>query len=102
VHQWNTLLAGTDWKLVDPDGLLAEPEAELGVLMREDVAELLTGDPWDRARTLAARTGTDPVAIWEWGNVERLANGLLCLETGLEQNGRDSLAAADRLANLAG
>ncbi len=102
VHEWNTLRAGDDWKLVDPDGLLAEPEADLGVLMREDVVELLTGDPWDRARMLAARTGTDPVAIWEWGSIERLSNGLLGLETGLEQNGRDSLAASDRLANLAG
>jgi len=36
VHQWNTLQAGVDWKLVDPDGLLAEPEADLGVLMREE------------------------------------------------------------------
>jgi streptomycin 6-kinase len=106
VHQWNTLRAAADdevgWKLVDPDGLLAEPEADLGVLMREDVVELLTGDPWDRARMLAARTGTDAVAIWEWGSIERLANGLLGLETGLEQNGRDSLAASDRLVNLAG
>jgi streptomycin 6-kinase len=102
VHQWNTLQAGPDWKLVDPDGLLAEPEADLGVLMREDTVELLTGDPWERPRRLAARTGTDPVAIWEWGNLERLSNGLLSLETGLEQNGWDSLAASDRLANLAG
>jgi streptomycin 6-kinase len=102
VHQWNTLQAGSDWKLVDPDGLLAEPEADLGVLMREDAAELLAGDPWDRVRMLAVRTGTDPVAIWEWGAIERLSNGLLCLETGLEQNGRDCLAASDRLANLAG
>jgi len=102
VHEWNTLRAGADWKLVDPDGLLAEPEADLGVLMREETVELLTGDPWDRARMLAARTGTDPVAIWEWGSIERLANGLLCLETGLDQNGRDSLAVCDRLANLAG
>ena len=42
------------------------------------------------------------MAIWEWGNIERLSNGLLSLETGLEQNGRDSLAVSDRLANLAG
>jgi len=100
VHQWNTLQAGADWKLVDPDGLLAEPEADLGVLMREDVLELLTGDPWERPRWLAARTGTDPVAIWEWGTIERLSNGLLSLETGLEQNGRDSLAVSDRIAGL--
>jgi streptomycin 6-kinase len=104
VHQWNTLRAGSgdgaDWKLVDPDGRLAEPECDLGVLMREDPVELMTGDPWDRARRLAARTGTDPVAIWEWGNLERIANGLLCLETGLQPHGRDSLAAADRIAGL--
>jgi streptomycin 6-kinase len=106
VHQWNTLRAGpgddVGWKLVDPDGLLAEPEADLGVLIREDAVELLTGDPLDRPRRLAARTGTDPVAIWEWGTIELLSNGLLCLETGLEQYGRESLAVADRLANLSG
>jgi streptomycin 6-kinase len=104
VHQWNTLRAadGTGWKLVDPDGVLAEPEADLGVLMREDPVELMTGDPADRARWLAARTGTDAVAIWEWGNIERLANGLLGLETGLSQHGRDSLAAADRTAGWPG
>jgi streptomycin 6-kinase len=104
VHQWNTLRTGdgTGWKLVDPDGVLAEPAADLGVLMREDPVELLTGDPWDRARLLADRTGTDPVAIWEWGNLDRLANGLLGLETGLPEHARDSLAAADRIANLAG
>jgi streptomycin 6-kinase len=100
VHQWNTLRTadGEGWKLVDPDGLLAEPEADLGVLMREDPVELMTGDPADRARELAARTGTEAVAIWEWGNLERLANGLLSLETGLPQHGRDSLAASDRTA----
>jgi streptomycin 6-kinase len=104
VHQWNTLRAGPDdpvgWKLVDPDGVLAEPECDLGVLLREDSEELLTEDPWDRARLLAARTGTDPVAIMEWGDLDRLANGLLCLETGLADYGRLSLAAADRIASL--
>jgi streptomycin 6-kinase len=103
VHQWNTLRAPGDevgWKLVDPDGLLAEPEADLGVLMREDAAELMTGDPRDRARALAGWTGTDPEAIWEWGLVQRLQNGLNCLETGLESFGRESLAAADRIAGL--
>jgi hypothetical protein len=37
------------------------------------------------------------------GSIERLSsNGLLCLETGLERYGRESLAVSDRLANLAG
>jgi streptomycin 6-kinase len=105
VHQWNTLRAPGDevgWKLVDPDGLLAEPEADLGVLMREDPAELMTGDPRDRARKLARWTGTDPAAIWEWGLLQRLQNGLSCLETGLAEFGRESLATADRIADLPG
>ena len=101
VHQWNTLQAGPDeWKLVDPDGVLGEPEGDLGVLMREDPVELVRGDPRDRAHWLAARTGTDPVAIWEWGVIERVSNGLNCVETGLQPQGRDSLAAADAVATL--
>jgi streptomycin 6-kinase len=101
VHEWNTLRSESGgWKLVDPDGVLGEPECDLGVLMREDPVELLQGDPRDRARLLAARTGTDPVAVWEWGVLERLANGLNCLETGLEPHGHDSLVAADRVAGL--
>lgn len=56
-------------KLVDPDGLLAEAEYDLGILMREDPIELLDDcDPRARARWLAARTGLDVEAIWEWGS----------------------------------
>jgi streptomycin 6-kinase len=102
VHQWNTLRAGGDWKLVDPDGLRAEPEYDLGVLMREDPLELMTGDPRDRSRWLAARTGRDETAIWEWGLVNRLQNGLSCLAVDLEPYGTHCLAAADRIAGLAG
>jgi streptomycin 6-kinase len=96
VHQWNTLRAGDGWKLVDPDGLLAEPEYDLGVLMREDPVELMAGDPWDRAHWLAARTGTDATAIWEWGVVERVSTGLL-LDSLDMPVGAEMLAAADEL-----
>lgn len=98
VHRWNALRAGDGWRLVDPDGLLAEAEYDLGVLMREDPAELMAGDPWDRARWLAARTGTDATAVWEWGVVERVSTGLVCLGVGLDEVGREMLAAADRIA----
>ena len=54
VHQWNTLEAAGGFKLVDPDGLLAEPEYDLGVMMREDPVELRVGDPFARARHFAA------------------------------------------------
>ncbi|HYH28748.1 MAG TPA: aminoglycoside phosphotransferase family protein [Pseudonocardia sp.] len=103
VHQWNTLRARDGgFALVDPDGLLAEPEYDLGVLMREDPVELMTGDPRERARRLAARTGCDPEAIWEWGVVERVSTGLLATAIGLQPVGAQMLAAADAIATGSG
>lgn len=101
VHQWNTLEARSGYKLVDPDGLLAEAEYDMGIVMREDPTELLDGDPRERARWLAARTGLDVDAIWEWGVVERVSTGLLCVQIELEPAGRDMLAVSDTLATTA-
>ncbi|MDQ6697485.1 MAG: aminoglycoside phosphotransferase family protein [Actinomycetota bacterium] len=98
VHQWNALEAADGFKLVDPDGLLAEPEYDLGIIMREDPLELLEGDPYDRATWLAERSDLDAVAIWEWGVVERVSTGLLGTKVGLQPAGRDMLTAADRIA----
>jgi streptomycin 6-kinase len=98
VHQWNALEAADGFRLVDPDGLLAEPEYDLGIIMREDPLDLLNGDPHDRARWLAARTGLDATAIWEWGVVERVSTGLLGTKVGLQPIARQMLAVADRLA----
>jgi len=95
VHQWNALEAGDAFKLVDPDGLLAEPEYDLGIIMREDP---LDGDLRGRARRLAHRTGLDEAAIWEWGAVERVSTGLLGTRVGLQPVARHMLEAADRLA----
>lgn len=100
VHQWNALRGRDGFKLVDPDGLLAEAEYDLGILMREDPVDLLDGDPRARARWLAARTGLDPAAIWEWGVVERVATGLLATRIGLQPVAREMLAAADHVASL--
>jgi len=96
VHQWNALQGGDGWKLVDPDGLLAEPEYDLGVLLREDpdTPEALRA----RCAGLADRTGRDAAAIWEWGVVERVATGLVCERIGLQPVGRQMLAAADAIA----
>lgn len=98
VHQWNALQAGGGYQLVDPDGLLAEAEYDLGVLMREDPVELLHGDPHQRARWLAARCGLDATAIWQWGVIERVSTGLLCTKIEFQPVGRQMLAAADRVA----
>ena len=112
VHQWNTLLDTntqlatntqapaelSDFKLVDPDGLLAEAEYDLGVVMREDPVELLQGDPHERAHRLAARIGRDPTATWEWGALERVSTGLLLTTINLQPVGRQMLATAAVIA----
>lgn len=102
IHQWNTLQTGqsidTGHKLIDPDGLLAEPEYDLGIIMREDPIDLMAGDPSDRAASLAELTGLDSAAIWEWGVVERISTGLLATSIGLQPVGSDMLAAADNIA----
>jgi streptomycin 6-kinase len=101
VHEWNALVAGDGFKLIDPDGLLVEAEYDLGILMREDPLELMTGDPFARARWLAARCNLDAVAIWEWGAIERVSTGLLATQIELQPAGRDMLSAADYLSTLA-
>ncbi len=100
VHQWNALRSGSGdgFTLVDPDGLLAEAEYDLGVIMREDPLELMAADPRDRAHRLAARTGLNATSIWEWGVVERVSTGLICTSIGLQPVGRQMLAAADVIA----
>ncbi len=98
VHQWNALEAGAGFKLVDPDGLLAEAEYDLGVIMREDPVELLAGDPRDRSRRLARLTGLDEAAIWEWGVVERVSTGLVATRVGMQPVAAEMLATADAIA----
>lgn len=95
VHQWNALEAPGGFKLIDPDGLLAEREYDLGIIMREDP---LDGDPRERARWLATHTGLDETAIWEWGVVERVSTGLLGTKVGLQPVAREMLAVADRVS----
>jgi streptomycin 6-kinase len=98
VHEWNTLQSGHGFKLIDPDGLLAEAEYDLGVLMREDPLELLEGDPFDRALWLANRCQLDATAIWEWGVIERVSTGLLATQVGMEPLGSQMLHVAEIVA----
>lgn len=100
VHQWNALQFETGFKLIDPDGLFAEPEYDLGIIMREDPVELLQGDPMDRAQRLAASTGLDPTAIWEWGVVERVSTGLILTGIELQPAARQMLKAADSVVDI--
>lgn len=109
-HEANALraFAGTRgrralFKLVDPDGLLAEPAYDLGILMREWSEELLGGDAArlgrERCARLARLTGVDPRAIWEWGFVERVSTGLLATQVGAEELGRGMLDVAEAWAS---
>lgn len=100
VHEWNTLEAADGYKLIDPDGLLAEAEYDLGVLIRGDPVELIAGDPMDRARWLAARTGLDASVAWEWGAVERVSSGLLCHAMEMQPFARQMLEAAEYVATM--
>jgi streptomycin 6-kinase len=100
VHQWNALRAEEGFKLVDPDGLLAEREYDMGILMREDPLELLDEGPHERARWLARRCHLDARSIWEWGVVERVSTGLLCTQIDLQPVGRHMLDVAERVSEL--
>jgi streptomycin 6-kinase len=100
VHQLNALQSDGGFKLIDPVGLLAEAEYDLGVLMRGDPVELLDGDPFDRVRWLARRTRLDPVATWEWGVVERVSSGLICTQIHFQPLGRETLRTAEAVAGL--
>lgn len=104
IHQWNTLrtLDGSGWKLVDPDGMLAEAEYDLGIIMREDPVPLMAGDPFDRSVWLADQTGLDAEAIWEWGVIERVSTGLLCTSIGLQPIGEQMLTAASQISVTSG
>ena len=62
IHAWNALRRPDGgYALVDPDGLLAEPEADLGILLREDPDHLLSGDPWAWTTWLAR-----PAPAFRW------------------------------------
>lgn len=86
---------------VDPDGFLAEPAYDLGVVLREWCTELLAGDAPTVARRycqlLARHTGVEEQAIWEWGFLERVSSGLYALSFGAEELGRPFLETAELL-----
>jgi len=92
-------------KLIDPDGLFAEPAADLATLMRDWNRELLP-DPVtllaERCRTLAALTGVGETAIWEWGYMERVATGLMLYKLGFDDEAVDMLAVADDVSAAIG
>lgn len=101
-HSDNALACEGDaigYKLVDPDGLFAEPALDLAVPMREYSAELLAGDPLqgglDRCRHLSELTGVAEQEIWEWGFLERVSTGLLTIMVASRDDGLQQLEVAE-------
>ena len=100
-HAANALLdAEGAYRLVDPDGMAAEPAADLAVLMRE-WDEALERDPAQACRArcalLAELTGVDLNAIWQWGFIERVSTGLHLIELDWPDEGNRMLRIAEAI-----
>ena len=87
---------------VDPDGIVCEPEYDLGVVMRGfNRLVLAAEDPVVQVRgwcaTLASLTDTDAEAIWQWSFIERVSAGLYLMSQGWPERGYPFLDAASWL-----
>jgi len=97
VHDLNVLQSADGrFKLIDPVGLRAERAYDLGTIIRcnPDSGD----DLHDRTNRLAARTGVDATAIWDWGTIHRVVSGLYSRKIGFQPFGDLLLAEADRLS----
>jgi streptomycin 6-kinase len=102
-HEWNTLRASaTTFKLIDPDGALAEPAFDLAIPMREWGPTIPPGDLMTlgerRCAMLAAASGVDPAPIWEWSLIQLVSNALLLKQIDVHGAAAASLAMADAWA----
>jgi streptomycin 6-kinase len=86
------------FKLIDPDGIVAETAYDLGVLMRDWIDELV-GDPVrlgrERCAYLSHLTGADTQAIWQWGFIQCTSTGLFLMQMGQKQSGMQMLKVAE-------
>lgn len=93
--------AESGFVFVDPDGFLADPAYDLGVVLRDWCQQLLSGNALGLARQycelLSAWADVDATAIWEWGFLERVSTGLYVLAFGAEDLGRPFLETAEML-----
>jgi streptomycin 6-kinase len=89
------------FKFVDPDGLAIDPAYDLGVLLRGWNEGLEGKHAHDRARArvriLTQQTQVPAEPIWQWAYVERVSTGLLMLEIGNAEQGREFLRVAEAL-----
>jgi streptomycin 6-kinase len=95
--------AEAGYVFVDPDGFPGDPAYDLGVVLRDWCAQLLAADDAPAlarryCALLAAESGLDETAIWEWGFLERVSTGLYLLDFGAVELSKLYLRTADLLA----
>jgi streptomycin 6-kinase len=96
VHEMNALQASDgSYKLIDPSGLRAEPACDLGTIVRSNPG--LGDDLRKRTDHLAARTGVNATAIWDWGTIHRVVSGVYAYTINFQPFATQLLTEADRL-----
>ncbi len=94
--------AEVGYVFVDPDGFVADPAYDAGVVLRDWCPQLLGGDTRATAdrycHLVAGACGLDATAVWEWGFLERVSTGLYLLQFGARDLARPFLDTAGRLA----
>ncbi len=94
--------AETGYVFVDPDGFIGDQAYDLGVALRDWCPQLLASDDpaavaRQYCRLLAAGSGVDEQAIWEWGFIERVSTGMYALALGAHELGQPLLRTAEQL-----
>ncbi|MFK7982547.1 MAG: aminoglycoside phosphotransferase family protein [Saprospiraceae bacterium] len=86
------------YKLIDPEGLFAEPAYDLAIPMRENNAGILGENILKagrkRSELLAKLTGVEELAIWQWGFIERISTGLYLKKLGYQKESQVTLQIA--------
>jgi streptomycin 6-kinase len=95
IHAMNALTsADGGYKLIDPDGFLAEPECDIGIILRAYPPARVDAE----ARRIASLAGLDAAAIIDWATAERLSSAFVCRAAGYEPFGSQLMEAAELAA----
>jgi len=91
-------LEDNSYKLIDPEGLFAEPAYDLAIPMRENNEGILGKDILkagrERSELLAKLTDIEEIAIWQWGFIERISTGLYLKKLGYQKESQETLDIA--------
>lgn len=101
-HNYNILQDPLDradgFKFIDPDGIIAEPAYDLGVIMREWADDLIVSPKeqlLERLTFLHELTGLKKMPIWQWGLIQCVATGLVLLQSAQQVEGEKLVTIAE-------